>query len=64
VKLNLVQLSWMIAAGVFFIAALLDVTGVLQVPHTLLIVVPILLFVLSWAVGPSLKEITKANRSG
>jgi len=57
------QWSWFIASVIFFFAVLLDVVNIINVPNRVLIVVPIVLFVVSWLVGPSFKELTEMNRS-
>jgi hypothetical protein len=63
-KLNALQRSWMIATAIFFVAVGLDVANVINVPRILLIVLPILLFLVSWVAGPSLKDVSKADRRG
>jgi hypothetical protein len=64
VKLNALQRSWMIAAAIFFVAVGLDVANFINVPRSVLIIGPILLFLVSWVAGPSLKELSKAHRRG
>jgi hypothetical protein len=64
VKLTSLQWAWFVAAVLFFAAVLLDVANVLNVPGKLLIVVPILLFLVSLVVGPSLRDLNRMNRRG
>jgi hypothetical protein len=64
VRLKPVQWAWFVAAALFFATVLLDVANVLNVPGKLLIVLPILLFLVSLVVGPSLKDLNRMNRRG
>jgi len=63
VKLTIMQWSWLIGTVIFFFAVLLDLVNIVNVPDRALIVVPIALFVVSWLVGPSFKELNEMNRS-
>ena len=63
-KLNPVQWLWMIAAGIFFVVVLLDIGGVIKAPIPALIIVPVVLALTGWVVGPSLRDLSRANRRG
>ena len=63
-KLKPFQWLWMIATGVFFIAALLDIGGVIQIPVAVLIIVPVVIALVSWVAGPSLEELRGVNQRG
>jgi hypothetical protein len=64
VKLSPLQWSWLIAAGLFFAAVLLDVADLIVVPNLVLIGGALSLLVISHLVGPSLKELNRMNRRG
>jgi hypothetical protein len=64
VKLTGLQKLVMLAALAMFAAAMLDIFDVIAPPNWVWIVVPITLGLLSWAILPTMKELTKANRRG
>lgn len=59
-KLNWLQMSWLVGTALFFGALILDIVNVIELPGAFLIIAPIALFAFSVAVGPTFKEIHAA----
>ena len=63
-KLNPLQWLWFAAAAACLAVVLLDVTDVIDVPTVVLLVAPAVLVLVGRKIGPSMAEITRANRRG
>ena len=61
-KLNAIQWIWMGAVVVFAGSLLLDLAGVVNVPAIYMLLCSMSLVVAGWWVGPSIKELDKAQR--
>ena len=61
-KLNAIQLAWLLGAAAMFVAILLDIAGLLRVPSLYWLVGFGLLALVGARVMPSLAELSRANR--
>jgi hypothetical protein len=64
VRLTWLQKLVLLGGLAMLAAALLDILGVIAPPNWVWIVIPITLGLLSWAILPTMKELTRANRRG
>jgi hypothetical protein len=64
VRLNALQWAWIVATVVFFVFVFLDIADVIEVPNAVLIFGGLLLALVSHLAGPSMAELTRANRRG
>ena len=62
-RLNLLQLAWLLATMALFAFMLFDIAGVVEVPSLYLLTAPGLLLLIGWRVMPSLRELEQMRRT-
>ena len=61
-RLNLLQLAWLLAIVALFTFILLDLADVLEVPSLYLLTASGLLLLIGWRVAPSLRQLEQIGR--
>lgn len=62
VRLNVLQLAWMLASAAFFTFLLLDIAGLVEVPPLCILAASGLLLLIGWRVMPSVAQLEQMQR--
>ncbi|MDP8913355.1 MAG: hypothetical protein M3N39_07245 [Pseudomonadota bacterium] len=63
-RLNVLQLAWLLATAALFMFMLLDIAGVVEAPSLYFVTLSGLLLLIGWRVMPSLRQLEEIRRKG